>query len=211
MRLTTAWFQRRPGEPLPLPVLRGLVLVLGFAPFARLLLLGALDRLGANPVEFVTRSTGTWTLVLLCATLAITPLRRISGWHSLIRIRRMLGLLTFFQASLHLMTYVWFDQWFDLEAIVRDVIGRPFITAGFAAFVILFALAATSSDAMIRRLGRNWGRLHRAVYLAAPLSVLHYFWHKAAKNDLAEPALYAVVVMLLLGWRLRRRISRRVA
>lgn len=190
-------------EPAWLPFLRVAVLLLGFFPVARLLVLGITDRLGANPVEFVTRSSGTWTLVLLCVTLSVTPLRRVTGWNVLIRVRRRLGLLTFFLACLHLLSYVWFDQWFDPGAIAQDVLKRPFITVGFLAFLILLALAATSSDAMIRQMGRQWGRLHRAVYLAAPLAILHFVWHKAGKNDFSEPALYALVVAVLLGWRVR--------
>ena len=170
-------------------------------PLARLLLLGASDRLGANPVEFVTRSLGTWTLVMLCLTLAVTPLRRITGWSALARVRRTLGLYAFFYGCLHLGTYVWLDQWFDAGAMLRDVAKRPFITAGFAAFLLMVSLAATSTDAMMRRLGRRWAQLHRAVYAIALLAVLHFWWHKAAKNALAEPLLYAAIVALLLGWR----------
>ena len=199
----------RPRPSASLSFLRAAVLALGFAPVARLVVLGFTDRLGSNPVEFVTRSTGTWALVLLCVTLSVTPLRRITGWNSLIRVRRRLGLFTFFLACLHLLSYVWFEQWFDPGAIAKDVLKRPFVTVGFLAFVILLALAATSSDAMIRRMGRHWGRLHRAVYLAAPLAILHFVWHKAGKNDFAEPALFALIVALLLGWRLRALWVRR--
>jgi sulfoxide reductase heme-binding subunit YedZ len=170
-------------------------------PLARLVVLGALDRLGANPVEFVTRSLGFWTLTLLCATLAVTPLRRLTGWSALAPLRRRLGLFTFFYAVLHLLSYVWFDQWFDAAAIAADVLERPFITAGFAAFLLLVPLAATSTDAMKRRLGRRWLDLHRAVYAVALLGVLHFWWHKAGKNDLLQPAIYAAVAALLLGWR----------
>lgn len=181
--------------------LRAVVFVACLVPLVRLVALGWFDRLGANPVEFVSRSTGTWTLVMLCAVLCVTPLRRITGWNSLIRVRRMLGLYVFFYVCLHLTTYVWLDQWFDAAAIAKDIVKRPFITAGFAAFVLLVPLAATSTDAMIRRLGRHWAELHRAVYAVAVLAVLHFWWHKAGKNDIAEPAVYAAIVAVLLGWR----------
>ena len=170
-------------------------------PFARLVALGAGGGLGANPVEFVTRSTGTWTLVLLCVTLALTPARRMTGWSALARVRRMVGLYAFFYACLHFATYVWLDQWFDAGAMLRDVVKRPFITAGFTAFVLLLPLAATSTQAMMRRLGRRWGELHRLVYAVAILGVLHFAWHKAGKNLLAEPMIYAAVVGALLAWR----------
>lgn len=170
-------------------------------PFARLVALGAGGGLGANPVEFVTRSTGTWTLVLLCVTLALTPARRMTGWSALARVRRMVGLYAFFYACLHFATYVWLDQWFDAAAMLRDVVKRPFITAGFTAFVLLLPLAATSTQAMMRRLGRRWGELHRLVYAVAILGVLHFAWHKAGKNLVAEPMIYAAVVGALLAWR----------
>ncbi len=170
-------------------------------PLLRLVALGMTDRLGANPVEFVTRSTGTWTLVLLCTTLAVTPLRRLTGWHRLARLRRMLGLYAFFYGCLHLLTYVWLDQWFELGDMAMDIVKRPFVTAGFAAFLLMVPLAATSTDAMMRRLGRRWQRLHRLVYLVAVAALLHYWWHKSGKNAFGEPAIYSAVVLLLLGWR----------
>ncbi len=183
-------------------VLKPIVFVACLAPLARLFVLGWSDGLGANPVEFVTRSLGTWTLVMLCLTLTVTPLRRITGWNVLIRFRRMLGLFAFFYLALHLTTYVWFDQFFDWLAMLDDIIERPFITAGFAAFVLMVPLAATSTNAMVRRLGRRWSDLHRLVYAVAMLGVLHFWWHKSAKNDLNEPLAYAVVIALLLGWRI---------
>lgn len=186
-----------------------LVFVACLVPLARLVMLGVADDLGANPVEFVTRSTGTWTLVMLCVTLAITPLRRITGWNALIRLRRMLGLFAFFYGCLHFTTYVWLDQFFDWFAIVADVVKRPFITAGFAAFLLMTPLAATSTNAMVRRLGRRWSELHRLVYAVAMLGVLHFWWHKSAKNDLGEPLAYAAVVALLLGWRVWARLRER--
>lgn len=184
------------------------VFILALLPLARLVALGVADRLGTNPVEFVTRSTGTWALVMLCVALSVTPIRRLSGWNPVVRLRRMLGLFAFFYAALHFSVFLWLEHWFDVAAMLRDVLERPFVTVGFLAFVLLVPLAATSTQGMIRRLGARWQTLHRLVYLIAPLAVLHFWWHKAGKNDLAEPAIYALVVALLLAWRLpmfRRR------
>lgn len=192
--------------------LKAVLWMLGLAPLARLLSAGLWEwwgGLGANPVEFVTRSTGTWTLVCLCVTLAITPLRRLTGLNVLIRVRRLCGLFTFFYATLHALTYVWFDQYFDLTAILRDVVKRPFITMGAAAFVLMWPLALTSTDRMIRRLGRQWGRLHRLVYAVAVAAVLHYVWHKSGKNDYSEVGVYAAVVAVLLGARALSWMRRR--
>jgi sulfoxide reductase heme-binding subunit YedZ len=190
-----------PGVPRHLALIKAALLLLALAPLARLVGLTLSDQLGANPVEFITRSTGTWTLVLLLCTLAITPLRRLSGVGWLIRLRRMLGLTAFVYATLHALTWVWLDQWFDPASMLRDVVQRPFVTAGFAALLLLLPLALTSTDAMMRRLGRRWGQLHRLVYVALVASLLHYWWHKQGKNDWLEPALYALVGGLLLAAR----------
>jgi sulfoxide reductase heme-binding subunit YedZ len=139
---------------------------------------------------------------MLCATLAVTPLRRLTGRNGLARIRRMLGLFTFFYASLHLTTYVWLDQWFDVTAMARDIVKRPFITVGVSAFALMLPLAITSTNAMMRRLGRRWSELHRLVYAVAPLAILHFWWLKAGKNNFFEPAIYGLVVAVLLGARL---------
>ncbi len=190
--------------------LKILVFLLGCFPLARLLILGATDHLGANPVEFITHSTGTWTLVGLMLTLSVTPLRHIMHAPGLIRIRRMLGLFTFFYATLHFVTYIWLDQFFDLAAIVKDVYKRPFITLGFIAFLLLIPLAITSSNAMIRRLGgKRWRYLHRAVYAIAILGVLHYAW--LVKKDLTRPLIYAAILSLLLGWRLLQHLRKQTA
>jgi sulfoxide reductase heme-binding subunit YedZ len=170
-------------------------------PLARLIVLGAMDGLGANPIEFITRSTGTWTLVGLMLTLSVTPLRRLSGRADLIRYRRMLGLFSFFYACLHFVTYIWLDQFFDPAAIARDIVKRPFVTVGFAAFVLLIPLAATSTHAMMRRLGRHWQRLHRLVYVIALLGVTHYLW--LVKKDMTEPLIFGGVLLLLLAMRLQ--------
>lgn len=169
-------------------------------PLLRLVYLGGSGGLGANPIEFITRSTGTWTLVGLLVTLSVTPLRRLTGRADLVRYRRMLGLFTFSYACLHFATYVWLDQFFDPAAIVRDIVKRPFITVGFAAFVLLIPLAATSTHAMMRRLGRRWQMLHRLIYPIALLGVVHYLW--LVKKDLTEPLVYGAILVLLLAVRL---------
>jgi sulfoxide reductase heme-binding subunit YedZ len=169
-------------------------------PLVRLVVLGGSGGLGANPIEFITHSTGTWTLTGLMVTLSVTPLRRLTGRAELIRYRRMLGLFTFFYACLHFITYIWLDQFFDPAAIARDIIKRPFITIGFAAFVMLIPLAATSTHSMMRRLGRRWQQLHRLVYLVAMLGVIHYVW--LVKKDLTEPLIYVAVLTLLMIMRL---------
>lgn len=169
-------------------------------PLGRLVALGASGGLGANPIEFVTRSTGTWTLVGLLLTLSITPLRRLTGWTALVRHRRTLGLFAFFYASLHFVTYLWLDQFFDLASVARDIVKRPFITLGFAAFVLLIPLALTSTHRMMKTLGRRWQQLHRLVYGIALLGVLHYLW--LVKKDLTQPLIYGSVLAVLLAARL---------
>lgn len=159
------------------------------------------DTLGANPIEAFTRGVGDWALRLLLITLAVTPLRRLTSWAQAIRLRRMLGLFTFFYACVHLVAYLWFDQFFDWAEIGRDILKRPFITAGMVAFILLLSLAATSTNAMIRRLGgRRWQRLHRLIYPLAMVAVLHYTW--MVKVDVRQPALYGAILALLLGLRL---------
>lgn len=171
-------------------------------PLARLIYLGLDDGLGANPIEFITHSTGTWTLVGLLATLSITPLRMLTGRAWLIRFRRLLGLFAFFYASLHFITYVWLDQFFDPASILKDIYKRPFITVGFAAFVLLIPLAYTSRQSMMKKLGRNWQRLHKLVYAIASLGVVHYWW--LVKKDITQPLIYACVLGILLFVRLPR-------
>jgi len=169
-------------------------------PLARLFVLGSGGGLGANPIEFITHSTGTWTLVGLLVPLSVTPLRRLTGRADLIRYRRMLGLFAFFYAILHFMTYLWLDQFFDFASIAKDIVKRPFITVGFAAFVLLIPLAVTSTRVMMRRLGRRWQPLHRLVYLIALLGVIHYVW--LVKKDLTQPLMFGAVLVLLLAMRL---------
>ena len=177
-----------------------LVFVLSLLPAAGLAAGLFTGGLGANPVEALTHSTGEWALRFLLLTLAVTPLRRLTGYGSLIRLRRMLGLFAFFYAALHLSTYVALDQFFDAAAIVKDVVKRPYITAGFLGFVLMAPLAATSTAGMIRRLGgRRWQQLHRLVYPCAIAAVVHFLW--LVKADLTEPLLYAGVLTALLGYR----------
>lgn len=177
------------------------LIAVGLLPLLRLVAGYFLGWLGANPIEFITRSTGTWTLVGLAITLSITPLRKLLNWPWLLRLRRTAGLLAFFYACLHFTTYIWFDRFFDLDDILKDIVKRPFITVGFAAFVLLVPLAATSNNAIIKRLGaRLWQRIHYAVYLIAVLAVVHYWW--LVKKDITQPAIYAAVFFLLLALRL---------
>jgi methionine sulfoxide reductase heme-binding subunit len=172
-------------------------------PFVRLVLFTFTDRLGANPIEFITRNTGDWTLYFLCLTLAVTPLRRLTKWNWLIKLRRMLGLFAFFYAALHFTTFLWFDHFFDIDEMLKDVVKRPFIAVGFTAFLLLIPLAATSTNGMVRRLGgKRWQSLHRAVYGIALLGILHFWWMKAGKNDFAQPILFGGIVLLLLLARL---------
>ncbi len=167
------------------------------------------DNLGANPIETITHQTGDWTLRFLLITLSISTLRRWMGWGQLIRLRRMLGLYAFFYATLHLFTYLWLDQFFWWEEILADILKRPFITVGMLAFVLLIPLAVTSTNAMIRRLGKNWLKLHKLIYLIALLGVLHFWW--LVKADVREPFIYMAILALLLGeriwhsWRFKRQ------
>jgi methionine sulfoxide reductase heme-binding subunit len=174
---------------------------LALLPLAWLVADAFLGRLGVEPVEVVVRRSGWWALTLLIVTLAVTPLRRLTGWNSVVQARRALGLWAFGYASLHVLLYVGLDQGFGWSYILEDILERPFITAGFVAFVLLVPLAATSTRDSIRRLGgKRWQRLHRLVYPAAMLAVLHFFW--LVKADVREPLLFAGVLALLLAARL---------
>ncbi len=171
--------------------------VLCLYPFSSLVWLGFTGGLGADPVEFIRRSTGTWTLDFLIITLSVTPLRRVTGWHWLVRLRRMFGLYAFFYAVIHVVTYFWLDQLFDVEAIWRDLLKRPLIAAGFLSFVLMIPLAATSTDRMARWLGgKRWQQLHRAVYLVAIAGVIHFWW--LVKIDYTRPLAYSVILGALL-------------
>ena len=182
--------------------------VLALLPFLRLVLFVFLDRLGANPVEFITRNTGDWTLYFLCITLAVTPLRRLTNWVWLVKLRRMEGLFAFFYAALHFTTFLWFDHAFDVAEMWKDVLKRPFITVGFIAFMLLIPLAATSTNAMIKRVGaKNWQRLHKLVYGIACLGILHFWWMKAGKHDFEQPIIFGAIVGVLLLMRVYWRIT----
>ena len=188
--------------------------LLGCAAPLAWLLAGALgDRLGPNPAEALIRGTGDWTLRMLWLTLAITPLRQATGWHALARLRRLLGLSTFFHAVAHFLCFAWLDMGLDPASIARDVVRRPFILVGALALLLLVPLAATSFNAAIRWLGAaRWQALHRMVHAIAVLALLHFLWMRAAKNDQAEVAVYAALLALLLGarlWRHRRNTSAR--
>lgn len=178
------------------------VWLLCLLPAVWLVYAAAFDQLGANPAEALIRSTGDWTLRALCVVLAVTPLRTMAGLTALARYRRMLGLYVFFYALLHLLSYSFFDMGLDVPEILLDIWDRPFILVGFAAWLLLLALAATSFNRAIRALGgRCWQLLHRAVYAVAGLGLLHFFWMRAGKNDFAEVMVYAVILSALLGWR----------
>ena len=199
------WLLRREAKPV--------LFVLALAPLAWLIYAAITNQLGANPAEALIRSAGDWTLRFLCLTLAVTPLRQWTGWHALARLRRMLGLFTFFYGVLHFLCFAWLDMGFDLTAIVKDIGKRPFILVGSATLLLMVPLAATSFNRAIRALGAaRWQLLHRAVYAVALLALLHFFWMRAGKNDFAEWSVYAAILALLLGWRLARaRAARRAA
>jgi sulfoxide reductase heme-binding subunit YedZ len=174
-------------------------------PFAWLVWGAANDALGANPAEYLIRATGDWTLRLLCVTLAVTPLRVMFGLPELLRLRRMLGLFTYFYVVLHLLCYSWLDMGFEWGDIAADIAKRPFILVGFSAFVLLTPLALTSFNRAIRWLGaKRWQWLHSLVYVVAVLAVLHFFWMRAGKSDFAEVFVYASVLFALLAWRFFR-------
>ena len=185
--------------PRIIPAKRALFLIC-LIPFTVLIYNGITDNLGAEPIKEITHFTGDWTLYLLLTTLSITPLRRMFGWNELIRYRRMLGLFAFFYACLHFLTYFVLDQFFDWGEIVRDIVKRPYITVGFSAFVLLLPLAATSTNNMMKRLGKNWKRLHSLIYITGTLGILHFLW--LVKADVRKPLLLGAVLVTLLVLRL---------
>ena len=198
------------GKWLLKPWVRPLLFAWAVLPLGYLIWAAATDQLGANPAEALIRGSGDWTLRLLCLVLVVTPLRVATGWVALARFRRMFGLFVFFYALVHALAYAWLDMGLVLTDVLRDIVKRPFILVGFAALLLLLALALTSFDLAIRWLGGPvWRQLHQSVYLVAGLAVLHFFWMRAGKNDFAEVAVYALVLAFLLGWRLRRFISKR--
>ena len=184
------------------PLAKPVVFLLCLLPFAWLFYGAATNNLGANPAEYLIRSTGDWTLRFLCIVLAVTPLRVLTSTPQLARLRRMLGLFVYFYVVLHLLSYSWFDMGFDVSDIAKDIAKRPFILVGFSAFVLLTPLAATSFNRAIKALGgKRWQLLHRLVYPIAGLGLLHFFWMRASKNNFGEVAVYAAIVVVLLGWR----------
>lgn len=177
-----------------------IVFLLCLVPVASMAWRGLHDQLGANPIEYITRATGTWTLRFLVIGLAITPVRKLLKQPLLIRYRRMIGLYAFFYGCLHLLTYIWLDKFFDWADVWKDVMKRPFITMGFLAFVVMVPLALTSTAGWIRRMGgKNWQLLHRLVYLSAVAGVIHYYW--LVKSDVRQPVFYGVLTAILLGYR----------
>lgn len=208
----------RPGSKAFYRLTKPMLFVLATLPFAWVIL-GAFGvggvSLGANPVEAILDDMGIWSLRLLLVTLAVTPLRALTGWTWLLGYRRMLGLFAFFYLVLHLATYVALDRSLDVGLMLEDVAKRPFITIGLLAFLLLLPLAVTSTRGWMRRLGKRWQRLHRLVYPAAVLGVWHYYWQ--VKLDTLEPTIYALILTGLLGWRVhaalrkRRRVARRAA
>ena len=175
------------------------IFLAALVPLARLAWKAFHNGLGANPVEVITHSTGDWTLILILTTLSITPLRKLTKQYWLIGVRRMIGLFAFFYGCLHFTTYIWLDKSFDVHEMIKDVYKRPFITAGFTAFVLLIPLALTSTKGWIRRLGKNWQRLHRLIYVTGVAAVIHYIW--LVKADLRKPLQYAFVLGVLLLYR----------
>jgi sulfoxide reductase heme-binding subunit YedZ len=185
-----------------LQYLKPAIFVLALLPLARLIWLGSEQDLGANPIEFIMRSMGTWTLVFLCLCLAMSPARLVTGWTGFIHLRRMLGLFCFFYATMHFLIWLWLDHDFTFGAMWQDVLERPYITFGFIAFVCLVPLAITSNRWAQQLLGRRWRQLHLLVYAIAILAILHYWWHKAGKSDYETVSIYLAVVVVLLLFRL---------
>ena len=192
--------------PVPIKVLKPAVFLLCLAPLALLLwtIVYRPESFSANPLEDITDRTGLWTLRFVLITLTVSPLRQLSGWNSLIRYRRMLGLFAFFYGFIHFITYIWFTVFFDIQRIVEDVLKRPFITVGFLAFVLMIPLAVTSTKKWISRLGgKRWQLLHKLVYVTGILGIVHYVWR--VKSDIQNPLVYAVLLALLLGFRVWNR------
>ena len=202
--------QRR--TPLLHPAAKPLLFLACLLPFASLLWGAVANTLGANPAEALIRGLGDWALRFLCLTLAVTPLRQLAGQPALARFRRMLGLFSFFYASLHLLAYGWLDMGLDVGDIARDIAKRPFILMGFTAWLLLLPLAATSFNRAIKALGaKRWQALHRLVYLLSLIGLMHFIWMRAGKHNFAEPALYGAILALLLGWRVWRAWRERQA
>ncbi|WP_310387210.1 protein-methionine-sulfoxide reductase heme-binding subunit MsrQ [Roseateles sp.] len=187
------------------PAAKPTLFLLCLLPLGYLIWAAVNNQLGANPAEALIRGLGDWTLRTLCLTLAITPLRQLFNLPALARFRRMLGLFTFFYASLHLLSYAWLDMGLDLAEIGKDIAKRPFILMGFSAWVLLLPLAATSFNRAIKALGaKRWQALHKAVYGVALIAIMHFIWMRAGKQNFGEPAIYGAILAALLGWRIQR-------
>ena len=201
-----AWMNRRLSSRFAKPA----VFLTALLPALWLVAAAAADQLGANPAEALVRSTGDWTLRMLCIVLAITPVRVATGISALAKFRRMVGLFVYFYAVLHLLAYSGFDMGFEVGDIAKDIAKRPFILVGFTSFVLLTPLAASSFNRAIRALGaKRWQALHRLVYGVAGLAILHFFWMRAGKNNFTEVAVYASILGSLLGWRVQRYLSKK--
>lgn len=198
-RLLTAALLHRAAKPA--------LFLLCLAPLAGLFYGAATNQLGANPAEKLIRELGEWTMRLLWLTLAITPLRQLSGLAALARFRRMLGVFSFVYASLHLLAYGWLDMGLEVADIARDIAKRPFILMGFTAWLLMLPLAATSFNRAIKALGApRWQALHKAVYAVAVVALMHFIWMRAGKNNFGEPAVYGAILALLLGWRVWKKL-----
>lgn len=192
------------------PAAKAVLFALCLVPLAWLVYGIVTNNLGANPAEYLVRSTGDWTLRFLCIVLLVTPLRVITSTPQLARFRRMLGLFVYFYVVLHLLSYSWFDMSFDVGDIVKDIIKRPFILVGFSAFLLLTPLAATSFNRAIKALGaKRWQLLHKLVYVVASLGILHFFWMRSGKNNFTEVFVYAAILAVLLGWRVVQFLNKK--
>ena len=194
------------------PAVKPLLFLLCLLPILWLVYRVATNGAGANPQEYLIRATGDWTLRFICMVLVVTPLRTLANWPALARLRRMLGLFVYFYVLLHLLSYSWFDMGFDVADIAKDIAKRPFILVGFAGFVLLTPLAATSFNAAIKAMGaKRWQLLHKLVYVISGLGLLHFFWMRAGKNNFAEVFVYAAIMAVLLGWRVRQYLVKKKA
>ncbi len=194
------------------PAIKPLLFLLCLLPIMWLVYRVSTNGAGANPQEYLIRATGEWTLRFICIVLAVTPLRTISALPTLARFRRMLGLFVYFYVVLHLLSYSWFDMGFDLADIAKDIAKRPFILVGFAGFVLLTPLAATSFNRAIKAMGaKRWQQLHKLVYLISGLGLLHFFWMRAGKNNFTEVFVYAAIIAVLLGWRVLHYFKKKKA
>jgi sulfoxide reductase heme-binding subunit YedZ len=192
---------KKPYNPSPrvFNLIKGGLFIASLLPFVRLVWAALSDHLGANPVEFITRNTGDWTLIFLCITLLMTPIRRWTNMWWVMRLRRMFGLYVYFYAALHFSTFLGFDHAFDMPEMLKDIVKRPFILVGVLNFILLTPLAITSTDGWFKRMGvKRWNNLHKLVYLIAPLAILHFWWMKAGKHDFQQPIIYGSVLGVLL-------------